>query len=76
MDPETWDEVTPDRENAWKFELFLHNFMPEVPDGKLGVLMVDRDTEFAPVKNADGADPNKPLPDTPAYARMMYLRES
>ena len=38
--------------------------------------MVDRDTEFAPVKNADGSDPNKPLPDTPAYARMMYLRES
>ena len=76
VDPDTWDEVTPDAENAWKFELFLHNFMPQVPDGKLGVLMVDRDTEFAAVKNADGSDANKPLPDTPAFAKMMYLRES
>ena len=47
-DPETWDDIKPEQENGWKFELFLHNFMPMVPEGKLGVLMVDRQTEFAP----------------------------
>ena len=76
VDPESWDEITPDSENAYKFELFLHNFMPQVPDGKLGVLVVDRDSEFAPVKNADGPDSSNPLPDTPAYARKMVLEES
>jgi len=50
--------------------------MPNVPDGQLGVLMVDRETEFAPVKNADGPDANAPLPDSPACARMMLLNEA
>ena len=36
--------------------------------------MVDRNTEFAPVKNADG--PDEPLPDTPAFARKMILAEA
>ena len=50
----------PSKENGWKFELFLHNFLPMVEPGKLGVLMVDRHTEFAPVKDADG-------PETDSY---------
>ena len=51
--------------------------MPQVPEGKLGVLMVNRDTEFAPVKNKDAfSENNEPLPDTPSYARMMFLKES
>ena len=45
-----------------------------VEEGKLGVMMVDRNTEFAPVKNADG--PDEPLPDTPAFARKMILAEA
>ena len=45
-----------------------------VEQGKLGVMMVDRNTEFAPVKNADG--PDEPLPDTPAFARKMILAEA
>ena len=52
-DPETWDDIKPTEENGWKFELFLHSFLPQVEAGKLGVLMVDRATEFAPVKDAD-----------------------
>ena len=50
--------------------------MPSIPDGQLGVLMVDRETEFAPVKNADGPDASSPVPDSPACARMMLLKES
>ena len=38
--------------------------------------MVDRQTEFAPVKNADGPDAENPLPDTPAFARKMLMDES
>jgi len=74
-DPNTFEEIVPTKENGWKFELFLHNFMPMVQLGKLGVLQVNRDTEFAPVKNANGQGP-QPLPDTPDYARMMILNEA
>lgn len=41
-DPETWEDIKPNEENGWKFELFVHSFMPMVDQGKLGVLMVDR----------------------------------
>ena len=66
-DVETGTTIIPTSENGWKFELFIHGFLPHVEPGKLGVLTVDRDTEFAPVKNADGE--NQVLPDTPAYCR-------
>ena len=64
----------PETENGWKFELFIHEFLPMVEQGRLGVLTVDRETEFAPVKNADG--PAEPLPDTPAMAKKMILAEA
>lgn len=81
-DPDTWEDIKPAEENGWKFELFVHNFLPMVDQGKLGILMVDRETEFSPVKDADG--PNftsqgyeaEPLPDTPAFARRMVLAEA
>ena len=44
--------------------------------------MVDRQTEFAPVKDADGPKLTtfgyeaQPLPDTPAFARCMILAEA
>ena len=44
--------------------------------------MVDRETEFGPVKNANGPAltaqglPAEPLPDTPAYARKLVLQEA
>lgn len=56
---EYWDEkegklVKPTTENAYKFELFIHNFLPYCADGKFGAMKVDRTDEFAPVKNANG----------------------
>ena len=60
--------VLPAVENGWKFELFLQDFLPRVEAGKLRVLTVERASEFAPVKNADGAD-------SPAMAREMILAE-
>ena len=68
------ETIVPETENGWKFELFIHEFLPMVEQGRLGVLTVDRETEFAPVKNADG--PAEPLPDTPAMAKKMILAEA
>ena len=55
---EAYDEIQkiaikPDSNNAYKFELFLHNFLPFVTPGKFGALTVTREDEFAPVKNAN-----------------------
>ena len=74
-DIESGTQIVPSSENGWKFELFIHGFLPHVDQGKLGLLTVDRDTEFAPVKNANG-DGDEPLPDTPAYARKMIYDEA
>lgn len=80
--PDTFDTVTPTEENGWKFELFLHGFLPMVDQGKLGVLMVDRQTEFAPVKEKNGPTKTsfgydaEPLPDTPDWAKRMILQEA
>ncbi len=74
-DPDTWETVVPQEENGWKFELFLHNFMPMIEAGKLGILQVDRETEFGPVKAADAND-GTIAPDTPAMARQMILKEA
>jgi len=81
VDPETWETIEPKSENGWKFELFLHSFLPMVDQGKLGVLVVNRESEFAPVKNADGPTTTtfgysaEPLPDTPSYARRQLMQE-
>ena len=74
FDPATNAELVPNKENGWKFELFLQNFLPRVQPGRLGVLTVDRASEFAPVKNADGAD-GVIVPDSPAMTRQMVLAE-
>jgi UDP-N-acetylglucosamine pyrophosphorylase len=50
--------------------LFIHNFLPFCEDGKFGALKVDRFSEFAPVKNADG---ETEVADSPAQAKRMYL---
>lgn len=63
--------ITPEKENAWKFELFLQNFMPLVEEFKLGVLEVARETEFAPIKNADGD--GHIVVDSPATSRSLML---
>ena len=46
--------MKPSKENGYKFELFLHNFLPFCEAGKFGAIKVTRAEEFAPVKNADG----------------------
>lgn len=66
--------VTPEKENAWKFELFIQNFLPLVSEGKLGVLEVERATEFAPIKNADGeSSGGKVVADSPASSCALML---
>lgn len=45
--------MKPEKPNAYKFELFIHNFLPFCEPGKFGVLIVPREEEFAPVKNAE-----------------------
>lgn len=75
-DMETYEDIKPTEENGWKFELFLHSFLPQVEIGKLGILMVDRETEFAPVKEADGSEDAVPKPDTPAWTKRMLLAEA
>jgi UDP-N-acetylglucosamine/UDP-N-acetylgalactosamine diphosphorylase len=68
---EQWDgekATKPDVENGYKFELFLHNFLPFCDQGKFGALKVVREEEFGPVKNADGA-----ATDTPTTARTLLM---
>jgi UDP-N-acetylglucosamine/UDP-N-acetylgalactosamine diphosphorylase len=60
--------VKPEVENGYKFELFLHNFLPFCDQGKFGALKVSREDEFAPVKNKDGE-----ATDTPTTARELMM---
>jgi UDP-N-acetylglucosamine/UDP-N-acetylgalactosamine diphosphorylase len=54
--------VEPDAPNAWKFETFVFDALPMADSGI--VLEVERDREFAAVKNATG-------PDSPDTARAL-----
>ena len=60
-DQSTQKTVVPTTENAWKFELFLHDKLQAVD--RLGILAIDRRLEFAPIKNAEGS-----ASDTPSQA--------
>lgn len=48
------DLVQPDRPNGYKFEAFAMDTLPDA--GRSLLLWCDREREFAPVKNAEGAD--------------------
>jgi UDP-N-acetylglucosamine/UDP-N-acetylgalactosamine diphosphorylase len=61
--------------DAWKFELFLQNFMPLIELGKLSVLEVKRQSEFAPIKNADD-DSGVEVADSPASAQRLSIEQS
>jgi UDP-N-acetylglucosamine/UDP-N-acetylgalactosamine diphosphorylase len=50
----------PEKENAYKFELYIQNSLGFVEIDKFGLLMVEREEEFAPVKNAPGSDVDSP----------------
>ncbi|MBR3325553.1 MAG: UDPGP type 1 family protein [Clostridia bacterium] len=56
--------VKPSEPNAYKFEAFLFDAFEILDD--IAVLRVKREEEFAPVKNAEGAD-------SPETARKLYL---
>lgn len=75
QNPETWEDMDASTENGWKFELFIHSFLPKVEQGRLGVMIVDREQEFAPVKDADSPN-GQILKDTPSMAKQMYLTQS
>lgn len=64
--PESGKAEKPETENGYKFELFLHNFLPFCAEGKFGAMKVDREDEFGPVKNANGADGEGMVNDSPA----------
>ena len=51
---EQGSRVEPDGKNGIKFEMFVFDALPEA-DGNV-LLEVDRENEFAPVKNARGED--------------------
>jgi len=77
---EYWDEkegklVKPTTENAYKFELFIHNFLPYCADGKFGAMKVDRTDEFAPVKNANGPADKESVADSPAQAKELLMAQ-
>ena len=71
-DPKTKKAVKPDTNNAYKFELFLHNFLPFCTVGKFGAMTVTREDEFGPVKNADAKDGSIEK-DSPLEARTLLL---
>ncbi len=54
--------VNPDSPNAYKFEMFIFDIFNTLKD--IAALSINRDEEFAPVKNKDGED-------SPATAREM-----
>ena len=59
------NKVIPDGPNAYKFEAFLFDAFGELDD--MAILRVNREEEFAPVKNAAGVD-------SPEIARELYRK--
>lgn len=59
--------IAPDKPNAYKFESFIFDAFDTLDD--IVVLRVDREQEFAPVKNAEGED-------SPETARALYLKNN
>ena len=70
VDIETYKQVAVTKENAWKFELFLHDLVPLIPIDRIGVLECDRKVDYSPVKNADSESVK-----TPATARRDLMAE-
>ena len=59
------NKVIPDGPNAYKFEEYLFDAFGELDD--MAILRVNREEEFAPVKNAAGVD-------SPETARELYRK--
>ncbi len=56
--------VVPTEPNAFKFESFMFDAFERLDD--MAILRVNREEEFAPIKNAEGVD-------SPETARQLYL---
>ena len=63
---ERGEKVTPAEPNAYKFEAFLFDAFAFYRD--MGILRIEREHEFAPVKNRTGED-------SPETARELYLAD-
>lgn len=61
---ENGELIKPEKPNAYKFESFLFDVFGILDD--MTILRVKREEEFAPIKNAEGAD-------SPETARKLYL---
>ncbi|MBQ8828253.1 MAG: NADP-dependent isocitrate dehydrogenase [Clostridia bacterium] len=59
------DMITSEKPDAYKFELFLFDAFDFIDD--MRILRIDRNVEFAPVKNKEGED-------SPAWARDLYMK--
>lgn len=59
------NKIVPDGPNAYKFEAFLFDAFGELDD--MAIFRVNREEEFAPVKNATGID-------SPETARELYRK--
>ena len=64
-----------------RFVTQIHDFVSKVDDGKLGVLMVDRQSEFAAIRDKNGPEKTffgydaEPLPFTSNYASRQVMQE-
>ena len=59
--------ITSKAPDAYKFEMFLFDAFDLIDD--IGVLRIEREEEFAPVKNKEGED-------SPALARELFMKQN
>ena len=74
FDTKSWTMTNPDRENALKFELFVFDTLPHA-DRWLAV-SVKRNDEFAPLKNATGADSATAVQQAMTNLAASWLRQA
>mmetsp|Transcript_23068 Transcript_23068/g.35706 ORF Transcript_23068/g.35706 Transcript_23068/m.35706 type:complete len:172 (+) Transcript_23068:951-1466(+) len=58
-DPISEKTVKPESENGYKFELFIQAILPRISKHAFRALVIERNQEFAPVKNADAPERSK-----------------
>ena len=63
--------TVPDSPNAYKFEAFLFDAFGAVDD--MAILRVQREEEFAPVKNTDSANVDCPRTERELYKKFLKL---
>ncbi|MDY3554552.1 UDPGP type 1 family protein [Gemmata sp. JC717] len=74
LDPTTGEFVTPAKENALKFELFIFDALPMADHWV--AMETSREEEFAPLKNATGADSPETVHRAMSALHASWLRRS